>query len=241
MTIKIIPQKDACDPSKTVTTTDDCGCETTTTVCGGNDPAFAEDDPCAELEDPGPCGDAGGYYDSIGVDLQCIVDEARREGYHVTGLRPYRVFLVWRRRERDQPPNREFKIVKRIELVPVNVVALDTTDLELTAVGLDAVGAVSLSQISPAQVSDDDLRGKLDGRDLNGSEEEFFYEIIHRTFPGQTKPPRRRYIITSEPHHDGESFQYVVNLRAQAADVGPDGEDQNLPPVHPRRKPELVS
>jgi hypothetical protein len=242
MTMKIIPKTPACDPVKTETTkAGDCGCEETVVACKGNDPVFPEDIECGPVPEAGPCGDLGSYHDSLGVDLQCDIDDARREGYHTTGLRPYRVFLVWRKRQRDQPPDRAFKVIKRVELVPVNLVALDTTDLELTSVGLDAIGGVSLTQISPGQVSDDDLRGKLDGRDLNGSEEEFFYEIVHRTFPGQSTPPRRRYILAGEPHHDGEGFQYVVNLRTQAADLGPNGEDQNLPPVHPRRRPELVS
>jgi hypothetical protein len=151
------------------------------------------------------------------------------------------VFLVWRRRRRDIAPDRPQRIIKRVELVPVNVVALDATDLELTAVGLDAIGGLTLTQISPRQVSDDDLRGKLDGRDLEGSEEEFFYEVLHRQLEGQADPPRRRYILASEPHRDGEGFQYVVNLKAQAENVGPNDEDQNLPPAVPRGRPELVS
>jgi hypothetical protein len=220
--------------------------------CRGNEPAFAKDtetgapavdDPCCDTLPAAvdPCGDES-YEESIGVELQCDIDEARREGYHVTGLRPYRVFLTWRRRNRNLPPNRPYQVIKRVELMPVNLVALDGTDLELTSVGLDAVGGITLTQISPDQVSDNDLRGKLDGRDLNASEEEFFYEVVHRTFPGQTEPPRRRYILVSEPHHDGIGFMYTVNLRAQAADVGKDGTtDQGLPPAIPRKRPELVS
>ena len=192
--------------------------------CEGNDPAFPEDvpEPCdgpAPVVEEGPCGPGGSYLTSLGVTLQCTVDEARRLAYHTTGLRPYRVFLVWRRRRRDIAPERPHQIIKRLELVPVNLVALDGTDLELTSVGLDAVGGLTLTQISPRQVSDDDLRGKLDGRDLVGSEEEFFYEVIHRQLEDQTDPPRRRYIIASEPHRDGEGFQYVVNLKAQAEEI----------------------
>lgn len=253
MTIRIVDPKECISTIKTKTTVDPCtGVVTEEEVCTGNEPAFSGDTETGapEVEDPcsstlpaasDPCGDDL-YEESLGVELQCDIDEARREGYHVTGLRPYRVFLTWRRRNRNLPPNRSYQVIKRIELMPVNLVSLDGTDLELTSVGLDALGGITLTQISPGQVSDDDLRGKLDGRDLKASEEEFFYEVVHRTFPGQTTPPRRRYILVSEPHHDGIGFMYTVNLRAQAEDVSDDGvTDKNLPPVHPRKRPELVS
>lgn len=201
--------------------------------CAGNEPAFP-DVPTGD-----PCTDPGTFQETLGVEEQCAVDEARREGYHVTGLRPYRVFLVWRRRRRDTDGDHD--VIKRLELIPVNVVALDSADLELTVVGLDAIGPLQLTQISPAQVSDNDLRGKLDGRNLNPTEEEFFYEIRHEPFPGQIEPFRRRYILAAEPHHDAIGFQYVVSLRTQATQTGPNDEDLNLPPKSPRRKVELVS
>lgn len=258
MTIRVLEPKECESATKTVTTVDSCSGEVTEeTVCRGNEPAFPNDTPAGEpVSEPAcdtcgtpctcptvdDCGGADDYAHSLGVELQCDIDDARREAYHVTGLRPYRVFLTWRRRNRNLPPNRPFQVIKRIELIPVNVVALDGTDLELTSVGLDAIGGLTLTQISPAQVGDTDLRGKLDGRDLVPSEEEFFYEVVHRPFPGQSTPPRRRYILTGEPHHDGIGFQYTVNLRAQAQDVAEDGfTDQNLPKAIPRKRPELVS
>ena len=236
-----IKLKTKASPCGTSTKTDPCTGEQVEGCGASETPVFAEDAECCEEVEVDDCTGAGSYGGSLGVDLQCVVDDARRTGYHETGLRPYRVFLVWRRRRREIAPGREHVITRRIELVPVQLVALDSTDLELTSVGLDAVGGITLTQISPLQVSDDDLRGKIEGRDLDPSEEEFFYEVLHRPMPGQTTPKRRRYILASEPHHDGETFEYVGSLRAQAADVGANGEDQNLPPTLPRRKPELVS
>lgn len=206
--------------------------------CDGNQPAFPE----PPKEDS--CGPQT-FETSVGVDVQCAVDEARREGFHLTGLRPYRVFLVWRRRRRDTDGDHD--VILRKELVPVNVVAIDGTDLELTVVGLDAIGPLTLTQISPGQVSDDELRGKLEVspgviRNLDPTEEEFFYEIQHEPFPGQSTPLRRRYILAAEPHHDAIGFQYVVTLRTQETQMGTNDEDQNLPPQNvPRRRVELIS
>lgn len=256
--IRLVPPEECVSTTKTVKTVDECGTTTEVEICTGNEAAFPNDTPAGEPPAPdcatcgspcvcktassGDCDIADDYASSLGVELQCDIDEARREAYHVLGLRPYRVFLTWRRRNRSLPPERSYAVIKRIELVPVNVVALDGTDLELTSVGLDAIGGITLTQISPAQVSDDDLRGKLDGADLKASEEEFFYEVVHRVFPGQTTPPRRRYILVSEPHHDGVGFMYTVNLAAQAENINEDGfTDDNLPPSRSRQRPELVS
>lgn len=164
------------------------------------------------------------YLNSIGVELQCDVDDAIREGYHVTGLRPYRVFLVWRKRGRDQI----FDIIRSIELMPVRLEAMDSTDLELMPLGLNAEGGITLTEISPRQVSELDLRGKIDGKDLP-HDTEFFYEVRKRPFPGQPEHPPRRYILASEPHHDAESFEFVVNLQHQKFPTSPAGEDTQMP------------
>lgn len=167
--------------------------------------------------------DEATYLESLGVDLQCDIDDALREGYHVTGLRPYRVWLVWRKRGRDY----RWDVVREIELMPVKVEALDATDLELLSMGLSPEGPLTLTQISPRQVSELDLRGKWNGSDLPENYE-FFYRIVKRPFPGQPTHPPRRYILVTEPHHDGEQFQYVVNLRAQKVPDDLDGEDQQF-------------
>lgn len=187
----------------------------------------------------GPCGPLGpgnqpvsdcDYRRSLGVDLQGIVDEARKFR-HDFGLRPYRVFLVWQRRDARQ----EFREVKRVELMPVRVSNLTQIDLELAASGLQPSGTLALSEISPQQVDEHMLRGKLEGRDL-ASNEEFFYEVALIPRCDGDTPIRGRYTLAGVPFFDGQKFQWRVAVSDQENPRGPFGEDQTLAPT-PTRTP----
>lgn len=180
--------------------------------CGpgeGNEPVESEDLRC-----------------SVGVTMQPHVDAARRQ-VHALGLRPYRVYLVWEEQQRDQT----WKDIKRVELVPVEVEALDSVDLELSEIGIDPDGAIRLSQISPALVSEHDLLGKLDGESISRSDPDvrFFYEVVkHARCAGDPPPVRRRYIPGGEPSHRASSFEWTILLVDNAARRGPDGEDRTF-------------
>ena len=206
--------------------------------------------PTADEQLPGnePVSDEE-YRCSLGVRLQGAIDRARRIP-HALGFRPYRVFLVWQERERD----REWRSVCEMELIPVRLMALDRVDLELSEVGLNPEGAIQLREISPAQVTEDDLRGFLNGEKWgsNTIDRQFFYEVrLHerctpqdvpgRVFPAGG-PRRRRFILGTEPHLDGDRHQFRVGLVDQEIARSRTGRDQTINPdrAKPPALPRLV-
>lgn len=167
---------------------------------------------------------------SFGVRLQSTIDRARQLT-HQFGLRPYRVWLVWQKRERD----REFEEHFRCELMPVFVLAMDSIELNSSVWGEDMVGGVSLTWISAAQVTEDTLRGYLDGEDwaAQSTEREFFYEIqMHARCLDAKTPRRRRFIPATEPHFQATSFEWRVALNEQKVSRSRDGVDQTIGTEH---------
>lgn len=164
------------------------------------------------------------YQSSLAVTLQSTVDYARRI-VHGMGFRPYRVFLVWVRRNRRQ----EYVEFRRQELVPVMISSMNDVDLRLESVGLDPSGGVWLTEISPAQVDEKVLRGYIDGREL-GDDEHFFYEVVRQPrYPGEL-PLRSRFTVGTTPHFNATAFQWEVGLVSQAAERSTTGEDQTFKP-----------
>lgn len=204
-------------------------------VCG--EPSDG-DDHAACVSGPGNAAvEPQAYQASVAVRLQCTVDRARRLS-HTLGTRPYRVFLVWQERDR----NRTFREVRKIELMPVKLVALDSVDLQLEAAGLTGEGGVTLREISPAQVSEDDLKGRIDGADwaADDGDREFFYEVQrHPRCEGRDPTERRRFVLAAEPHLDGGKLQYRVQLVDQEIARDRDGNDRTVAPT-PKR-PQLVT
>lgn len=190
------------------------------------------------------------YRCSIGVQLQGAIDQGRRV-VHTLGLRPYRVFLVWQQRGRD----RIWQCVCELELVPVRIVALDNVDLELSSAGLQPEGMIALREVSPAQVTEDDLRGYFRG-ELWGKDtidREFFYEVrLHERcrpedLPASMRHPpggprRRRFVLGSEPHFEGNVFEWRVGLVDQEIHRNRVGQDQTIDPgqAHVLPVPRLV-
>lgn len=193
-------------------------------IPGGPDPCNR--DPDKPNDGNIPIADAA-YQCSLGVTLQPHIDLARRQ-IHSLGLRPYRVFLVWEKQQRDQT----WKDVKRVELVPVELVALDTMDLELAEIGVNPEGAIRLTQISPVQVTEHDLAGKLDGVSLdrqNDPDQRFFYEVVKfQRCDGDPNPLRRRYVLGAEPYQKATHFGWRVVIIDNAASRGPGGEDRTF-------------
>lgn len=180
-------------------------------------------------------GDA--YRRSLLVRRQAVVDRGRAKA-HQLGARPYRVFLVWQ--ERDH--KRKFREVKRIELMPVKLTAMDAVDLEASLAGLDGDGGVTLTQVSPQQVSEDNLYGWIDGVDwaANNADREFFYEVQrHSRCSGRDPTRRARFVLAARPHYDGAKMQYRVQLVDQDVARDRDGNDQTVAP-RPTR-PRLVT
>lgn len=163
------------------------------------------------------------YWSSFAVTTQNAVDSARRLN-HLMGLRPYRVFLVWVKRDRFQ----KYVEFRRLELMPVKVSPLSEIDVELQAIGMDDSGAIRLTNISPNQVDEDTLRGYIDGKPLNDGEK-FFYEIVrHGRYPGE-RPQRSRFAINSKPYLHDSKFMFEIGLTTQDTPRSAAGDDQTLP------------
>jgi hypothetical protein len=181
---------------------------------------------------PGP-GNApvGSILGTLGVSLQSTVDAARRL-QHELGLRPYRVFLVWQRRDRGQVARE----LRRLELMPVRVAPVEEVRWTLGPVGGHAEGSLALSEISPAQVNEDMLRGRLDGREPE-PDVEFFYEIVRAArCEGDDGGRPQRYTPASLVGLNGEGFEYRLVVTDQEAPRGRAGEDQSAEQARlPRR------
>lgn len=179
--------------------------------------ASGTDDPHAPIED-------AAYQVSLGVNIQGVMDNARRVR-HVLGLRPYKVFLVWEQRGAD----RVFHPVRRIELLPVRISALDDIDLTLTEVGIHSRGSLVMDEISPNQVTEDDLRGRFDGASFNGEGQQFYVEVVQqKRRPDDPSPKPQRYITSSQPYYDADRFWWQVSLQDQEAAPGPGGKDRTV-------------
>lgn len=205
----------------------DCGCgvEGPATTVGPS--LVPSTDPCDDsgLGNKPVCDDT--YQCSVGVRLQPTIDRARRTAAHRTGLRPYRVFLVWQERTRS----REWYEVCRKELTPVRIIALDALDLDVSQAGLQPEGGISLREISPTQTNENELRGYLNGEKWghDDPDREFFYEVqLHQRCADDGTPRMRRFIIGSEPHYDAGAFQFRVGLVDQEIARSPEGEDRTV-------------
>lgn len=160
------------------------------------------------------------YQCSLGVSLQTTVDSARRIS-HQLGLRPYRVRLIWAKRDSRE----RYQVIQEIELTPVQVSAVEDIGYDLTMVGRQLVGQLVLTQVSPAQVQEYQLRGKLSPTEDPPDDVEFFYEVqrIARCATDKLSSPAR-FTPTGKPALDSTGFQWVVELSAQQNPRGPEGQ-----------------
>lgn len=203
--------------------------------------------PMPEPDDLGNCEPGPGnapvedceYQCSPGVDLQPVVDEARRV-QHELGMRPYRVFLVWQQRD----VQRVWQEVARIELMPVRVSDLSDVDLDLTRAGIAPSGALVLREVSPQQVDEQTLRGWRDGAQWATTDSrEFFYEVVmHERCPGGTKARRQRYTIATQPFLNGARLEWKVGLVSQIIARTDEGVDRTIEPGGlPFSRPRIVT
>jgi len=144
---------------------------------------------------------------SVGTCVQGAVDEARK-AIHDLGLRGYRVFLVWQRRDSNQ----RFQEIRRKELHPVQVSSIAGVGYESSPSGMQPDGDVFLSEISPAQTDTRELLGRVADLDFHlDPDVEFFYEIIPRSRCGE-EPAPGRFTPSSLAFYDAENFQLTINL-----------------------------
>ena len=192
--------------------------------CAGGDCTTVVDPVTGRLVPaPGVCGP--GQYNvpntdkslagSLGVCLQPVVDQARGL-VHDFGLRGYRVFLIWQKRDKRQ----RFVEFKRIQIYPVKVSSLTGVGWEGSPSGMLQQGEITLSQISPAQFDGRTLFGRV--AELNYSLDpdiEFFYEVQPRDrCPSDALDNQpARFTPSSLPYYDAPNFQWVIDLVDQEA------------------------
>lgn len=180
----------------------------------------------------GPCGPWGPentrvpncvVQQGLGIELQSLVDELRRIP-HEEALRPFRVYLVWTRRDAQQV----FQEFRRIELQPVTVSSLDAVQLQLAAWGLNPEGQIRLSRVSPQQVDEDDLRGLILHAPIP-PDVQFFYEVVRTPRCAAEGPTRRRrFVLASLPFLDAPRFQWTLQLTDQEHARSPTLADEQL-------------
>ena len=203
--------QDPCDPCSP------CG-----PFAGSTPGSFTAAQPASACQ-PGP-GNAPitdrAYQCSLGVSLQRTVDSARRI-VHQMGLQPYRVKLIWAKRDSRE----RYQVIQEIELVPVQVDAVEDLSLDLTMVGRQLTGNLVLSKVSPAQVTEYQLRGKLEPDQDPPDDVEFFYEVS-RIPRCVTDPPvaPTRFTQSGKPGWDALGYQWIVQLVAQQNPRGPEGQ-----------------
>lgn len=180
----------------------------------------------------GPCGPFGPenypvptcqYQSGLALELQETADELRRM-LHEEGFRPYRVCLIWTKRNSRQ----EFVEFRRLELVPVKISSLSEVSMDLAIFGANAEGSIKVTNVSPHQVDEDDLRGLLDHRPVD-HDIQFFYELV-RIPRCQTDGPtrRRRFTLGSLPNLKALGWEFT--LVDQEAPRSPRMEDEQMRP-----------
>lgn len=192
----------------------------------------------------GPCGEPlstahaplnpCGYTSSFAVSTQRSIDYARRM-QHSLGFRPYKVFLVWQKRNRRQ----EYVEYRRQELMPVQVSSLNEVDLQLQAVGLDKIGGIYLTEVSPSQVNEASLKGYVNNKPL-GDDEQFFYEIIRQPRCATDRPERARFTLGALPFLNATAYQWEISLLYQQPSRSDSGGDRTLDTSRTRDKLSLL-
>lgn len=143
------------------------------------------------------------------------------------GLNPYRVFLVWE----ERGPDGEYHEVRKVELMPVEVVDMKGIRLDVSAAGTNNSGELRVQRISAGQVSEGALLGQLDGKPWNGDGQRFFYEIVKHTFcETEPKPARNRFAPKSLPHLSlmKAPIGYSITLIDQQMQRDANGKDQTV-------------
>lgn len=210
------PRRDPCAPAPN--RFEGCSARVPSDCAGGDcttviDPQTGQPVPAPGICGPGPenvPNTDGDLVGSLGVCLQTAVDGARGI-VHDLGLRGYRVWLVWRKRDRKQRAEE----LRRVELFPVLVSSTAAIDWESSFSGMRASGDIVLTEISPAQVSGRELFGYIDDR-TRDPDVEFFYEVERRErCPSDPNSVPGRFTPASLPYYDAENFQYVITLTDQ--------------------------
>lgn len=168
------------------------------------------------------------------VDIKCslaasmfgVRDDLQRLKAQLGGT-PYRAFLVWEK----QDESGEFVDVRRVELMPVQVVGLADVLLEVSPSGVKPEGDVMITGVSPAQVTADDLLGRIEGRAWDEAGCRFFVDVVqHQLCEGRAEPSRWRFTPRGVPELRTAKAPvgWMMRLTDQSMARGRHGEDRTV-------------
>ena len=148
---------------------------------------------------------------------------------HRIGQRPYRVRLVW---QVQSDLDGTWSEDASLELMPVEVLDLDTVDLVVEQAGRKPDGIINLREVSPRQVEAATLRGYRNGEPWGDdtATREFFYEVQSWGLcPGDAATRTYRFILAGAPVLRMDRNEWQVRLTSQLGYRTPEREDQSVP------------
>lgn len=146
-----------------------------------------------------------------------------------TGLRPFRVFLVWTKGNGEVGEGRDEEIL-RAEILPTPLVEnLDAISLSAYSAGVLPVGSIRVSEVSPLWTYDQ-LKGRVppvvDGVEQHIVEPFFFFYEVIEDGRGDCAPSRMRFHIATEPYRRASKFDWTFTLERDSEDRTRSGRSQ---------------
>jgi hypothetical protein len=148
------------------------------------------------------------------------------------GVRPTRVWLVWRKWDGGERGQGDPVEVKRIEILPTPMVgSLDAVTFSVFHAGTVPAGSVKLTEVS-LKFTYDELTGRmLLGQKLHSDNVpqpwEFYYELVEDG-RGDPEPVHQRFRFLSYPRRDSDNCQWVVMLQKMSEDDNRQGQSEYL-------------
>lgn len=144
------------------------------------------------------------------------------------GVRPYRVFLTWVKWSGTERGEGDESVFMRKEILPTpKVDNLDTIALNPYSAGTLPMGSVRVSRIS-VSFTEDELSGRISGKDSIKDNLEFFYEIVEDG-RGDNPAHRQKYRLSAPPFRQAGKIHFVVVLDR----IGGDDMDRDGTPKEP--------
>lgn len=128
------------------------------------------------------------------------------------GIRPYRVFLVYRKDQGEEFGTGNTRVVSRVEILPAPKVRPNLTRALMSG-GIVPMGAVELTEVS-ARYTHDELIGRshpVDGEITLDPPWEFHYEVVEDGRDGSVPAPQY-YRPLGEPVREAGNVQWKLTL-----------------------------
>ena len=171
------------------------------------------------------------------ASVQPLVDAARRLTMEV-GAEPYRVALIWMRRDARQT----FQEFKRVDLVPARVVIGSSLLVDRSRFGANLEGPIKVTGISPRLVDEHLLLGRING--VPPAEDvTFFYEVRAAGLCDDGSPAGRRwkFVPSSLPRRMSTCWELdLADAEVPRTDGGADRQLPSPTAAPPRRVVDLL-